>query len=94
MLRMLAMAETETLGAELLAPRVLQSPVGGAQEEALLLLDSLDGGLKERMEQLEMRVIKEALARHRWNKSRVAQELGISRVGLRSKLARFGMERT
>ena len=93
-LRMLAMAETETLGAELLAPRVLQSPVGGAQEEALSLLDSLDGGLKERMEQLEMRVIKEALARHRWNKSRVAQELGISRVGLRSKLARFGMERT
>jgi two-component system response regulator HupR/HoxA len=92
-LRMLAMAETETIGAELLAPRVLQSPVGGAQEEALSVLDSLDGGLKERMEQLEMRVIKEALARHRWNKSRVAQELGISRVGLRSKLARFGMER-
>jgi two-component system response regulator HupR/HoxA len=45
------------------------------------------------MEQLEMRVIKEALIRHRWNKSRVAQELGLSRVGLRGKLTRFGLER-
>jgi two-component system response regulator HupR/HoxA len=37
-------------------------------------------------------VIKETLIRHRWNKSRTANELGLSRVGLRSKLARYGLE--
>jgi two-component system response regulator HupR/HoxA len=92
-LRMLALADGEALGAELLAPRVLRAPLGGAQEEALSLFETLAGGLKERMEQLEMRVIEEALLRHRWNKTRVAQELGLSRVGLRGKLARFGLEK-
>jgi two-component system response regulator HupR/HoxA len=37
-------------------------------------------------------VIKETLIRHRWNKSRAANELGLSRVGLRSKLMRYGLE--
>jgi len=30
------------------------------------------------------------LIRHRWNKTRAATELGLSRVGLRSKLDRYG----
>ncbi|HJV63454.1 MAG TPA: helix-turn-helix domain-containing protein, partial [Albitalea sp.] len=29
--------------------------------------------------------------RHRWNKTRAAHELNLSRVGLRAKLIRFGM---
>jgi two-component system response regulator HupR/HoxA len=37
-------------------------------------------------------VLREALLRHRWNKTRAAQELGLSRVGLRAKLQRFGLE--
>jgi two-component system response regulator HupR/HoxA len=45
----------------------------------------LSGGLKERMDQLEMHVLKEAMIRHRWNKSRAAREFGLSRVGLRSQ---------
>ena len=52
----------------------------------------LSGGLKERMDQLEMHVLKEAMIRHRWNKSRAARELGLSRVGLRAKLVRHGLE--
>jgi two-component system response regulator HupR/HoxA len=42
---------------------------------------------------LEARVLKEAMVRHRWNKTRVADELGLSRVGLRAKLTRYGLER-
>ncbi|MCH2222089.1 MAG: sigma-54-dependent Fis family transcriptional regulator, partial [Dechloromonas sp.] len=52
----------------------------------------LTGGLKERMDQLEKHVLKEAMIRLRWNKSRVARELGLSRVGLRAKLVRYGLE--
>jgi two-component system response regulator HupR/HoxA len=51
------------------------------------------GNLKTRMEALEMQVLQEAMQRHKGNKSRAAQELGLSRVGLRAKLVRYGMER-
>ncbi len=44
------------------------------------------------MEQLEYQVLKAAMIRHRWNKSRAARELGLSRVGLRAKLTRYGLE--
>ena len=54
--------------------------------------DGLTGDLKERMEQLEMHVLKEAMIRLRWNKSKAARELGLSRVGLRAKLVRYGLE--
>ncbi|MBW7901395.1 MAG: sigma-54-dependent Fis family transcriptional regulator [Rhodocyclaceae bacterium] len=92
-LRMLALAETAKLGADLLSPRVLRSPVGETQAADLSLLAGLEGGLKERMEQLEAQVVREALIRHRWNKSKAAAELGLSRVGLRNKIERYGLER-
>jgi two-component system, NtrC family, response regulator HupR/HoxA len=53
----------------------------------------LPGGLKERVEALEARILRETLIRHRWNKSRAAEELGLSRVGLRNKLERYGLDR-
>jgi two-component system response regulator HupR/HoxA len=93
-LRMLALADGQWLGAELLSARVVQAAGEEAQARELSLLAGLDGGLKERMEQLEARVVKEVLVRHRWNKTRAAQELGLSRVGLRSKLSRYGLERS
>ena len=40
---------------------------------------------------MEARLLRETLIRHRWNKSRAADELGLSRVGLRSKLERYGL---
>lgn len=92
--RMLALAEGDELGAELLSPRVVQAPREESQARDLALLAGLDGTLKERMEELEARVIKEVLVRHRWNKSRAAAELGLSRVGLRSKLARYRLDQT
>jgi len=91
-LRMLALADTPKLGADLLSPRVKQLPARKGLEKELAWLGSLSGGLKERMEQLEIQVLKEAMLRHRGNKSRAANELGLSRVGLRSKLNRYGLE--
>jgi two-component system response regulator HupR/HoxA len=91
-MRMLALADDDQLGAELLSPRVVRDAAGVAQSRDLAVLGGLAGSLKERMEQLEARVIKETLIRLRWNKSRAAEELGLSRVGLRSKLSRYGLE--
>jgi two-component system response regulator HupR/HoxA len=90
--RMLVLATGDRLGADLLSPRVLRSPVGETQSAELAWLEGLEGGLKERMDQLELQVVKEAMIRHRWNKSRAARELGLSRVGLRAKLVRYGLE--
>ena len=37
-------------------------------------------------------LLREVMLRQRWNKTRAAEELGLSRVGLRAKLLRFGIE--
>jgi two-component system response regulator HupR/HoxA len=91
-LRMVALANGPKLGAELLSPRVLRVPAVTRVESAEASAGGLAGSLKEHLEQLETRVLKSAMQRHRGNKSRVARELGLSRVGLRAKLARFGLE--
>ncbi len=51
------------------------------------------GTLKDRVESLEKHVVADALARHRWNQSRAADELGLSRVGLANKIRRYGLDR-
>lgn len=38
-----------------------------------------------------MGILRETLARNRWNKSRAAAELGLSRVGLRAKFDCHGI---
>lgn len=54
----------------------------------------LDGQtLKERVEQLEVALVRAALERHRWNHTRASEELGLSRVGLANKLRRYGIRR-
>ncbi len=55
---------------------------------------SLDGrSLKDRVEQLEMALVRAALERHRGNHTHAADELGLSRVGLSNKLKRYGIDR-
>ncbi|MGO9005798.1 MAG: sigma-54-dependent transcriptional regulator [Beijerinckiaceae bacterium] len=49
--------------------------------------------LKDQVESLERNVIDAALRRHAGNISHVAEELGLSRVGLRSKIARYDLRR-
>ncbi len=90
--RMVALAESETLGADLLSAAIVR----GADlddEPELEHLARLNGSLKDRLETLESRLIREVMVRHRWNKTKAAEELGLSRVGLRGKLLRYGMEK-
>ncbi|WP_206046839.1 sigma-54-dependent transcriptional regulator [Mangrovimicrobium sediminis] len=89
---MLVTCRGDQLGADLLSARVLRA--APRQESPLMeSLAEIDGSLKDRVEALEARIIKETLIRHRWNKSRAANELGLSRVGLRNKLERYGLEK-
>ncbi|QDG78725.1 sigma-54 dependent transcriptional regulator [Labrenzia sp. PHM005] len=92
--QMLVMGDEDSeLGADLLSRHILQAdPVGRDEPDMLPGLISLEGSLKDRIGELEARVIKETLIRHRWNKSKAARELGLSRVGLRGKLERYGLE--
>jgi two-component system response regulator HupR/HoxA len=49
--------------------------------------------LGERLDVMEAAILKETLLRLRWNKTHVARELGLSRVGLRAKMIRLGLEK-
>ena len=48
--------------------------------------------LKEMVEALEQQMIQAVLTRNRWNQSRTASELGLSRAGLSNKIKRYGLE--
>lgn len=65
------------------------SPSIGARESS----DALIGGtLKSHVEVIEKDLIKRILARLDGNKTHAAEALGLSRVGLRKKMARYGLE--
>lgn len=88
--RMLVLGQEDYLLANLISPHILHA----TPEESVAdmgLLTGIDGSLKERVESLEAIIIKETLMRLRWNKTQTAQELGLSRVGLRSKMERYGL---
>ena len=50
------------------------------------------GTLKDRVMQVELYSIREALERHGGNRTHAAEMLGLSRVGLRNKMRRLGLE--
>ena len=88
--RMVALCEGDRLGADLLSPAIRD----GVRAEAIApIMDDASLSLKDRVGALEETVIRETLLRHGWNISRTAEELGLSRVGLRAKLQRYGLER-
>ncbi len=51
------------------------------------------GTLEGAVSELEMQLIRVSLAKHNWNISRVANELGLTRRGLYLKLSRYGIEK-
>ena len=53
----------------------------------------VNGRLKDALEELEKQMIQEGLERTRWNKSRLAKELGISRAGLIMKVEKYGLDK-
>jgi two-component system, NtrC family, response regulator HupR/HoxA len=88
--RMVALADGSELGVDLISGRIR----GGAGPDSRVP-DDCPGPrtLKEQVETLEAKLLAEALSRHRWKISRVADELGLSRVGLRAKLQRYELAR-
>ncbi|NLH83315.1 MAG: sigma-54-dependent Fis family transcriptional regulator, partial [Phyllobacteriaceae bacterium] len=88
--RMVALSDHDgALPPDLLSSRILAAAKGGN--------GAIPTGerpqLKERVETLEREVIAEALERLSGNISRVAAELGLSRVGLRAKIQRYDLRR-
>jgi two-component system response regulator HupR/HoxA len=88
--RALVLSPSPEIAPEALSPRVLRGSTGETQNAAAPLPQS--GSLQQRLDAIEAAVLKETLLRHRWNKTQAAKELGLSRVGLRQKLVRFGLE--
>lgn len=91
--RALALHDGHELSAATFSGRVLQGrAAGGAEDLAAAVPNS--GTLSDRLDVIEAMVLRETLLRHRWNKTRAAEELGLSRVGLRAKMQRFGLSTT
>ncbi len=90
--RMLVLGQEDYLGSNLVSPHILHATPEESQAD-MDMLTGIEGTLKERVEALEARILKETLIRLRWNKTQAAQELGLSRVGLRNKLERYGLEK-
>ena len=49
--------------------------------------------LKEMTEAMERQVVRRALARFKWNQSKTADALGLSRVGIANKIKRYGLDK-
>ena len=89
--RAVALSAEDLIDGTAFSTRVLQGQAGRtatAQSPSL----PASGTLAERLDAIEAMLLRETLLRNRWNKTRVAKELGLSRVGLRGKMARFGLE--
>jgi two-component system response regulator HupR/HoxA len=94
--RAVALADGPVISAASFSRKVLQGRVGadvvGEAGQAHGQALPRNGSLTERLDAIEAMLLRETMLRHRWNKTRAAQELGLSRVGLRAKLQRFGLE--
>ena len=92
MRRMVALAgEGEFLSVRHMSPefaRLLPAPANGGQ--AAFLKGKVT--LKENVESLEKHLVSQSLLKHKWNHSRAARELGISRVGLANKIKRYRLD--
>jgi two-component system response regulator HupR/HoxA len=90
--RAVALSDTDRIGPAAFSRKVLQGQTGMASRGSAIAALPATGTLQERLDAIEAMVLREVLTRHRWNKTHAAQELGLSRVGLRAKLQRFGLE--
>ncbi|MHC4547197.1 MAG: sigma 54-interacting transcriptional regulator [Planctomycetota bacterium] len=74
-----------------IAPDLLSLPVYSGDPEAVPPANLPPGGIKELVENLERRVLLDTMQRVNGNKTRAASVLGLSRLGLRKKLERYGL---
>ena len=91
--RFVALAEDgEFITVHHLPPEIakLVPPVARGQDASAVLPGRT---LKEKLEALEEKPVRDTLDRCAWNHSRAARELGLSRVGLANKIKRYAIER-
>ncbi|MDR2853168.1 MAG: sigma-54 dependent transcriptional regulator [Burkholderiaceae bacterium] len=86
-----ALSDSMEIPATAFSARVLRGQAGLSTAASAAALPQA-GTLAERLDAIEAMVLRETLLRHHWNKTRAAKELGLSRVGLRAKMQRFGLE--
>jgi two-component system response regulator HupR/HoxA len=86
--RALALGDGSAVRAADFSTRLLHGQTGRSAAATL----PASGTLQERLDAIEAMLLREVMLRQRWNKTRAATELGLSRVGLRAKLQRFGIE--
>jgi two-component system response regulator HupR/HoxA len=92
--RMVALAKDgEYLTTQNMSPTLLEAKPRGSIRAAPFR-HVVGGTLKHHVENLEKQIVIDALLRHRWNQSRAADELGLSRVGLANKIKRYGLGET
>jgi two-component system response regulator HupR/HoxA len=75
----------EPIGPDLLPKEVLDAT------DAPSVWRAGDLPLRSTVEDMERRLVQEALEKHRWNRTRAARELGLSRKGLKNKITRYGL---
>ena len=90
--RAAALSDDDLLVATAFSRKVLQGQTGVNDTRSAIATLPQSGTLAERLDAIEATILREAMLRLRWNKTRAAEELGLSRVGLRAKLQRFGLE--
>jgi transcriptional regulator with PAS, ATPase and Fis domain len=74
--------------AEFLSPRITNLVKAGGGGGTV----KFAGSLKGTMEEVEKQMISEGLVKHRYNRSRLAKELGMSRASLISKISKYGLD--
>ena len=96
--RMVTLTEGDVLDVQMLSPRLHDGSTNEIMVDKMVALGEgwqpIRGlGLRDQVEMLERLILSAALERHNGNISRVAEEMGLSRVGLRGKLQRYDLSR-
>jgi len=89
--RMLVLGQGDYLSSDSISSHILHATPKESKNDIEYLVNT-SGSLKERMESLEAILVKETLIKSRWNQTKAAALLGLSRVGLRNKIERYGLE--
>jgi transcriptional regulator with PAS, ATPase and Fis domain len=92
--RLVVLSGTESkVGPEVLSQPIRDAAPGSGAGSGKGMSFKFAGKLKDAMEELEKTMIKEGLRRTKWNKSKLAKELGISRAGLIMKVEKYGLDK-
>jgi len=83
--RAMVLAENDDITLDEISPEIAGHPTLSAQPDAA-------GDLTSLTSEIESQLIKTALDRNRWNKSKTAHELGVKRTTLQYKIRKYGLE--